>query len=281
MRVPFLSLVLLALAPVAAAEDGRDPRAAFVERRGLLEADVACRLFTPSVRDALLVGSTQARGALLRAGWSSSQVQELERAAISAARARACTDERTISDADAARRGFAAWANAGTMEFPGWDRAWTARRTNRADGWRISQSIDAPLAATFGVRDRNAAQHLSLTIPLTRTMQPASATLVLRDPASARATEVSLNQRIALGLAAGAPSAMQAKTYAGTRAVERPWGGQAQTVFVFPDAAFRDLLQLDPRESVEIRVQNGRTNHRLLIEVGDIAAARAFLVIRR
>jgi hypothetical protein len=52
-------------------------------------------------------------------------------------------------------------------------------------------------------------------------------------------------------------------------------------VFTFPDVVFRDLLALDPRETVEITVETTRGPQRLLVEVGDIAAARAFLIIRR
>ncbi|MGD9982167.1 MAG: hypothetical protein AB7T58_16380, partial [Hyphomonadaceae bacterium] len=56
--------------------------------------------------------------------------------------------------------------------------------------------------------------------------------------------------------------------------------GRQHAVFTFPDTAFRDLVALDPRETVEIRLTTGRSVQRLLIEVGDIAAARAFLTIR-
>ncbi|MBK6703522.1 MAG: hypothetical protein IPG56_07000 [Caulobacteraceae bacterium] len=57
--------------------------------------------------------------------------------------------------------------------------------------------------------------------------------------------------------------------------------GHQIAVYTFPDTAFRDLVELDPRESVELRLETGRATQRLLIEVGDIAAARAFLTLRR
>ncbi len=284
MRAPILAAALGAFLPLAAfaEDDAPNARAAFVERRGLVEADTACRLFIPSIRDALLVGVAQAEGSLLRAGWSSGQVRELEHAVVGAARGRACADTRTISAAAVARNGFSGWVNAGSMEFPGWERSWTARRTNLADGWRLSQSVEAPVAATFGVRDRDGAQHLSLVVPLARGQTlPTSATLALRDPALPRASEVSLPQRIAYGLEAGAPTIATVKTFASTRTIESIDGGRTQIVFAFPDAAFRDLLALDPRETAEIRLANGRVTQRLLIEVGDVAAARAFLTIRR
>ena len=53
-----------------------------------------------------------------------------------------------------------------------------------------------------------------------------------------------------------------------------------QTVFTFPDAAFQAMLALDPREAVVIELTGARTTQRLLVEVGDITAARAFLTLR-
>jgi hypothetical protein len=90
-----------------------------------------------------------------------------------------------------------------------------------------------------------------------------------------------LPQLVAYGLSAGAPPTTNAASIPSTRTLERLSGGAQQAVFVFPDSAFRDLLALDPRESVEIQIRQGRTTQRLLVEVGDIAAARAFLTVRR
>lgn len=281
MRAVLLaSVLLLGFTASAAAQGGPNAREAYVERRGLLEVDAQCQLLQPSVRDALSISAAQARGSLLRAGWTSAQMRTLENTVVSAARARPCNDPRTRTAAEDARRVVAQWVNAGTMEFPGWERRWTARRAN--EGWRLSQAIDAPLPAVFGVRQSaDAAQRLTLLIPVARgETAPSRARLILRNPQRAR-DEVSLNQRIALGLEAGAPSPIGALTVPSTQTVERLSGGRSQAVFAFPDTAFRDLVLLDPRESVVLEVQNGRATHRLLVEVGDIAAARAFLTIRR
>lgn len=276
MRPLLLAAALtIALASVASATEGPNAREAYVERRGLIEADAQCRLFTPSTRAALQVGVTQARGSLLRAGWSNAQMRALESTVVNAARARACDDARTRDAAASANRSFAQWANAGVMEFPGWERTWIARRA--AGGWRLSQNIDAPLAATFGVRDSEGAQRLTLVIADT---SATSARLIMRDARRAGPVEVTLPQRMSYGLAAGAAPSTAALSISSTRGIER-LGGRSQTMFVFPDTAFRDLLALDPRESVEIQVQQGRVTHRLLVEVGDIAAARAFLTLRR
>lgn len=281
MRPLLLAAVLTAtLASVASATEGPNAREAYVERRGLLEADAQCRLLSPSIRAALQVGIAQTRGSLLRAGWSSAQMRQLESTVVSAAQARACDDARTREAMTGANRAFAQWANTGTMEFPGWERAWIARRA--AGGWRLSQSIEAPLLATFGVRDTDNAQHLTLAIGVPNAnAAPTSARLVMRDARRAGPVEVTLPQRMSYGLAAGVAPSTAARSVPSTRSIEHLNAGRTQAVFIFPDTAFRDLLALDPRESVEIHVSQGRVTHRLLVEVGDIAAARAFLTLRR
>lgn len=279
MRSFFFALVL-ATASAASASEATNARTAFVERRGLLEADAQCRLFTPDIRSALSVTLAQARGALLRAGWTNANLRELETAAINAARARACNDQRTATAASDARRAFSSWINVSSMDFPGWDRSWHARRVLDESGWRLSQAIDAPVAATFGVRQRGDAQRLTLAIPLSRGQTPPeSAQLILRDAARARVREVGLPQRISQGLEAGLPSPAASMSVPSTRTTERS-GGRQLAIYTFADSAFRDLVSLDPRETVEIRLESGRSFQRLFVEVGDVAAARAFLTIR-
>lgn len=279
MRFLFIALGLT-LAPAASAAETANARTAFVERRGLLEADSQCRLFTPDIRAALNVGLAQARGALLREGWTNARLGELESAAANAARSRSCNDQRTATAASDARRAFASWINASTMDFPGWDRTWRARRVVDDSGWRLSQAIEAPVGAMFGVRQRGDTQRLTLALPLAqRQAAPASAQMIMRDAARARVREVALPQRISLGLEAGLPVPGAAVAIHSTRTIERHNGRQV-AIYSFPDTAFRDLVALDPRESVEIRLESGRSSQRLLIEVGDIAAARAFLTIR-
>lgn len=279
-----MRFILLALAlGTASAASATEPnaRTAFVERRGLLEADAQCHIFEPSIRAALGVGLAQTRGALLRAGWTNASVRELESAAVNAARSRACNDQRTATAAEAARRSFASWANAGTMEFPGWDRSWRARRVTAQNGWPLSQDIDAPVRAQFGVRQVGDTQRLTLAIPLARgAAAPASVQLVIRDRSRGPMREFALPQRISQGLEAGLPSPMATASIPSTRTIERQ-NGQQMAVYTFPDTAFRDLVALDPRESVELRMETGRATQRLLIEVGDVAAARAFLTLRR
>jgi len=281
MRLFFLAAALTLSTVAASADEPPNARAAYAERRGLLEADAQCRLFTPDIRTALEVTAAQARGALLRSGWNNAQMRDLEQAAVSAARSRACGDARTAQAADNARHAFTRWVNAGTMQFPGWDRTWVARRAVIDEpAWRLSQAIDAPVAATFGVREEDGAQNLVLVIPVARgATAPASATIIMRDTARARVTEIGLPQRMSFGVAAGAPAPNAAQRMPSTRTIERLSGGASQAVFTFPNTSFRDLLALDPRESVAFDLVNGRATQRLYAEVGDVDAARTFLTI--
>jgi len=281
MRLLFLTAALSAtLSTAALATEGPDARQAYVERRGLIETDARCRLFTADIRAALNIGAMQARGSLLRAGWTSAQVRNLDETVIAAARTRACDDARTLQAAADARHAFSRWLASGTMEFPGWVRTWLARRGS-SDGWRLSQVIDAPTPSVFGVRQAGGAQRLSLVVTLARgATAPNSAQLVLRDTQRAQMREIALTQRVAYGIQAGVPAPGAATTIPSARALERLSGGRSQVVFTFPDTAFASLLQLDPRESVELRMQNGRIVQSLYVEVGDIAAARAFVTLR-
>lgn len=279
MRFILLALALGTATTASATEP--NARTAFVERRGLLEADAQCRLFDPSIRSALNVGLAQARGALLRSGWTSASLRDLETAAVNAARSRTCSDQRTADAAAAARRSFASWANTGSMLFPGWDRSWRARRVADDFGWRLSQGIEAPTPAMFGVRQVRDVQRLALALPLARgATAPASVQLVMRDRDRGQMREVALPERISQGLAAGLPSPMASTSIPSVRTIETHNGHQI-AVYTFPDTAFRDLVALDPRESIEVRLETGRTVQRLLFEVGDVAAARAFLTLRR
>src|SRR5689334_1101160 len=158
-------LLLAALAfAVPAAADAPDARASYVERRGMLELDTQCHLFNPNIRAALQATAMQARGALLRGGWSIAQVRNLEQTVVAAAQTRSCQDPRTATGAETARTASAAWINTNAQTFPGWTRAWYARRAPDPAGWRLSQAIGAPYVASFGVRVTGGREQLALSV---------------------------------------------------------------------------------------------------------------------
>jgi hypothetical protein len=250
-----------------------------VERRGVLELDSQCHLFNPNIRAALQATALQARGALLRGGWSIAQVQNLELTVVAAARVRGCQDPRTLTSASTARTASASWINASAQTFPGWTRSWYARRAPDPGGWRLTQSINAPLAATFGVRVSHSGEQLTLATAAPNGRPPAAATLVMRNAMRSNPIDIALPQRIAYGLNAGSPVPATATQFISVSArVERARNGSTWTIFAFPDSAFRNLISLDPRESVEIHLSG--SSQILLVDVGDVAVARAFLTIQ-
>lgn len=274
----FLIIAALAFAAPASA-DAPDARASYVERRGMLELDAQCHLFSANIRAALRATAAQARGALLRGGWSIAQVRNLEQTVVAAAQARTCQDPRTTASAASARTASASWINANAQTFPGWTRAWYARRAASPEGWRLSQAINAPLAASFGVRVNGGHEQLTLAVTAPRAISLTSATLIMRDAMRTAPADIALPQRVAYGLGAGAPAPATATQFASVSArTERAANGGQQMAFVFPDAAFRNLLSLDPRESVEIHFTG--SPQILLVDVGDVAVARAYLAIQ-
>lgn len=277
MRALLLALAFAATAAPALAQPAAPTaQAAYAERRALLEADRVCTLFDPGMRAALVSTAGQARGALLRGGWTMARIGELESAAVAAARSRRCGDERTEAAANRARLGYGAWARTHAMTFTGVTRSWLARRTpDPADQWMLRQEIDAPRAATFGLRGFDGHQELTLILPLTANGNaPGAAELLLRDPARARNSQMDVPGRTARGLAAGAPAPAWSRGYqAQARRIETV-RGQRRALFLFPAAAADAMASLDPREAAEIRLGDGT---RLYVEIGDFAAARAFL----
>lgn len=285
MRTLLLALLLAAAAAPASSQPapGSAPsaQAAYAERRALLEADQRCTLFAPDVRAALQGGADQARGALLRSGWTAARVGELEQAAVRAARGRACGDARTAAAADRARRGYASWSRAHAMEFPGSERGWSARRTpDPQEQWVLKQTIAAPRAAVFGLREISGAQEVTLLLRLdARSTAPGLVQLAFRDSARAPQSQMDVPGRTARGLAAGRPSPAATRTVlAAARRVETA-DGERRALYAFPGDVLPAVAALDPRETVEIRLGDGRQP--LLLEVGDLAAARAFLAAGR
>ena len=281
MRRSILAAVFtFAFTATASAFTGPEAQSAFVERRGFLEVDTRCHLLAAGPRNALEAGAQQARGALLRSGWTRARVDELEQATLRAARSRACNDPRNETAATQARAGFATWSRTNVMTFPGAERSWTARRYADPMGWRLRQDISAP-SAVFGVREREGVQRLTLMLPLAATeAAPSAVQILVRDRARAGVDVLELRGRTARGLAVGAPAANNAQGFfASARSVETI-ERQRYAVIEFPDTAFEALLALDPREAAQLRIERGRAVENILVEVGDIAVARTFLTLR-
>lgn len=276
MRAFVLSLAVLAVAGPAAAANGAD--SLFAERTALLAADMRCDLFTPRLRQALEASTFQARSQLLRSGWTAARTDALGRGAKAEVSRRPCSDPVLASAAANARAGFEAWARLMSMRFAGGERSWLARRAPDPQGFYIRQDIPAPRAAIFGVRRDGEGGSLVLLMPLgPQEAAPSSARLSFRDTARAPRSIADTPGRTATGLAAVVASPATARvTFPRSRTIETGEHGARSAAFVFPDATLAQIKALDPREAITITL-DGRTPVTLLIEVGDIAAAHAFL----
>jgi hypothetical protein len=273
MRALFLTLLLLAT-PAAAA----GPEVTFAERSALLGADRACGLFTPSLRSALDAATAQARGAVLRSGWTELRTDSLAASARAEGARRRCDDPLLQRTAESARQGFAGWARLPSMRFAGGTRIWMARRTQDPDKFYLRQDIDAPHAAAFGLREDGRRASVTLRLPLAAgESAPSSARIYFRDRARAPRSAADLPGRTRNDLPALAASRAAATVViAQARHVETGERGRA-ALFVFPDSALHAMAVLDPREAATIELDTPKGLMRLYLEIGDLGAARAFL----
>lgn len=273
MRAAVIALLLVAT-PAAAV----GPEVAFAERSALLGADRTCGLFDPGLRAALKAATAQARGVLLRSGWSEARADDLGRRASAEGAAKRCTDPAVTAAATNARAGFDGWTRVMSMRFAGGERAWTARRTRDADGFYLRQEMTAPRAATFGVRQEGPRAAVALMIPLAANEpMPSGARMYFRDRTRAPRSAADLPGRTRTGLAAMAASHNSATVvWTSGRRLEQARDKRA-ALLLFPDSVLTQLAALDPREAIEVEVDGARGVTRFYVEVGDYAAAQAFL----
>jgi hypothetical protein len=279
MARPVLLAFCLALAApsLAFADDGL--QRVFAERTALIAADQRCGLLPRPVRAALEAGAAQARGALLRGGWSNRDVDGLARRAVALTADQACADARVTGAARSAKAGFAGYARLSHMQFPGGDRVWQARRRGDGAGWLAYQDLGA--AGRFGLRLGGNGLEAAFALPLdARGLAPSSARIVLRDARRAPASVLDIPGRPAGPFAQNTPHpAMSAHILARGRvvgALESPTHARA-ALFSFPADSLDQIARLDPREAAVIEVDEPRGQRRFLVEIGDLAAALAFL----
>jgi len=282
MRLLLISLGLslfVATAYAQPAAPAPSAQAAYVERAGLLEIDARCALLQPEVRVALRASAGQARRALVASGWSEAQLGELQQATVQAARARTCADPRNARSADQADASFHAWARLSNMDFPGAARSWSALRAPDSDGWLMRQTGQG---GVLGVVANEGGPHLAFRLPLgAGQAAPAGAQIRMRDPARAAHAALVVPGRAVTGLEAGRPSPASAQYFlASGRTLKTDAEGVRAMFYAFPDATFEAMTALDPREAVEVLIEDGPRTRAFLFEVGDIAAARVFLALQ-
>jgi hypothetical protein len=276
------AIALIALATAAAATGaqaaGGRPSAAqglFYERALMSRADARCHLFSRDIAAALASAREQARGAALRAGDSAAAVEATRGRALAKADA---VDGRPRGRPPAAappRDAFASYAKLFFMRFPGPRSAWQAERpepSRRGPRWDLVEA----LPGTGGWLLFGTVGGAPALLDARRDAQPAAtAWLVARDPA-----------RWAQPVLADAPPAGASLTFvAESRAAAAvsllPAGATRGTLYRFPAAALDALSALDPRETARVELAYPAAGRERTVsaplEVGDLAAARAFL----
>jgi hypothetical protein len=75
---------------------------------------------------------------------------------------------------------------------------------------------------------------------------------------------------------------MARQVFAQTRSIESDPEGRRVVMLTFPAGAFEGVVHLDPREAIEVRLGRSGTDQSVSVyfEVGDLAAAQAFLAAR-
>lgn len=269
-----VAALLLVATPANAWADAADT---FYERSFVLAADRKCRLFTPPVRTALAAAERQSRGAALRAGTSERELAAVAARANGRASAVACGDRELLLVRDRVDHAFSGWARTPRMTFPGDVADWQANRIVRdAPVWRLRQtSVTGASPVVFGQSSDATAGALTTVVSFVGAPRPYAARVVVRDPSRA--------PRPWIGQGVGRQPAELTRTFWASGSAAAPDGlletgrvrGEAWT---FPQTLAAALAELDPRETFTVEfVFRDDSVARATFEVGDFAAARAFL----
>jgi hypothetical protein len=287
------------MAPGLAHAAGPAATTVLYERTLMGRAGARCHLFRPDILFALGASATQARGAAVRAGVAYADISGAETRARAVADTVACDNHDLTVAADRLRTVFMAYAQLRSMSFPGQFADWRAERPHPAlpgkptavMQWNLLQF--APIGekpTLFGLVSAQGAAPfppgLTLVSPKASAMTAATARLILRDPA--KTGQPYIDERRP-GLAGRTPPRMLDQVFLASAkynapVVLLPPGVRQGEAFVFPPAAAQAMAQLDPREAVRLDIVyetfTGERVETAIFEVGDFAAARAFLAIR-
>jgi hypothetical protein len=296
LMVPALlaaALVLPILATPGAAR--ADSAASLLYERTLMDrAGARCRLFTPDIAAALAAAAAQARGAALRSGVGGGAVRGIEARAALKADTVPCTLTDLVKAADRVRKAFDGYAGLREMRYPGTLSAWQADRkpwplvvsgkVQPGPRWRLSQAASggAMVGLTTG-------EGSGLVVVTTASdgAETSGARLILRDPAKAPDAVIDPRRRDLAGLAPprSVTQAFLARSIGPAPASLLPRSTETGVMVAFPPEAAKAMAALDPRETATVEfVFPTRTGERVetaLVEVGDFAAARAFLAAGR
>lgn len=283
LLAPTLVALTLAAAAPAAFADPAAVRRTWLERVAISAADRACNLFSDGERLALLSGLYQAEGELLRANQSPAEMRRLADEVSTHAATLGCVHPDVVSVAETVRNGYRAFVKTTYLEYPATHAIWGASRSPH-DRWAVSQT-DKASSIVFGLRRApNDADVLRLAIAMpAKGAVPSSVQLIMRDPARMPEPWFGAFSRPGPKLTPP-PRSISHIEWAGKVASAKDAVGDPIWVFTFNTSAIALIEQLDPREAIQIdlippsRISDQGVKH-VVLEVGDIRAARAFAAI--
>jgi hypothetical protein len=248
-----------------------------------LMLDQRCSLFDPARRAALESLFLQSRGALLRNGASEARLAADYEAAARSAELFECDGEDTLALAESILADFEAWLALPASSFAGEALDWDAEREalTASTGWLTRQSAGGAQTGLVMLPEGPALAALlpGDTARLTR------ATLSLRNPQSApELFDITLGGLLpapdnADWVRYGPPDHASRRFYAAGRIDANAGEALGGTGFFFLDDAVTALAEADPREAARVDFigADGRPAETVWIEIGDFAAARAFI----
>ncbi len=285
------SLTAIAAATAAPSPEALAAERAFMMRARAMAADQACDLFSAAERRALEAGLEVSRAELRAAGAPGHRI-EAAFARVGADAALSDCGSQTVAElADAVRGAHRAYMQQRRMRFEGRHRGWDANRGALEPGdWAVVQTLGEDVRLGWALDERGDG---ALMLAASVERRPASAVLVLRDPARAAPTDATAGGLVSAGsndpLSAYAPPAWARRTIFASRRIapafagtllQTPQAESPQAGFVFPANAFDAMARLDPRESarVELRGADGAVTTAWWIEIGALRAAVDFIV---
>lgn len=263
----------------------------YYERSLMAEAGVRCGLFTPQIQSALVASREQARGAALRAGTSAQDLRATADRARDRARSTAC-DSRDIGiAAQRVRNGFAGYARQVRQDFPGDMSIWRADRSVSAERllWRLTQDVrQGALQMRFGIAGKSGGDSLMAVANFPDGGAPYAARIIMRDRRLTSGAYLDARGESLRSLPlprrmprSGPYESHSADSRSPAGADLLPPGMASGWAFRFPAKAAAAIAELDPREALQVEfLFASGPPRRIYMEVGDFAAARAFLAIR-
>lgn len=273
-----MRVVLVALALTSAGAHAQTSLDIYAQRALARALDDRCSLFSEQERTALDGAYLQARGELLRGGYSADAVDQSYQQVTRNAASRSCTSDETVNLTEAIRFAFAGWLRERTQDYISAPSVWQATRPFAYDSWVISQALNHPdLPIIIGVYNRGGNKAVTAAIP--PGVGISTLAIQMRNPDQTALFDPTLGGLLTIDDAPEwtrfLPPEQDSHRFMATERITTEDG----VYFSFSQTALDGLLQLDPREAFRIEAfnRNGERVARRYVGVGDFAAALLFV----